>query len=187
MRAVILSVLLVGCGGPAFAPTERLAAEQPDTGTADSGLPEADPVDTGQPDTAREAAPDACATTGTGALGHLGCPCSIPYELACNGNAQAIATICTGGVWTLNQQCEPGYCDSAPGEATQGLCRQAAPGCQDVAPGTIVCITNDNARVYQTCGPDLVSYAGAEGYCPVACVPVADAGVGNVYPPGVCK
>ena len=188
MKTIILTMALASCGGSAFAPAEQQAvtsdaavgAPMPEAGPSDAGQP-----DTFQPDVAREAAPDAaCDTTGTGVIGLLGCPCTKPAELACNGNAQGISTVCTNGVWLMNQQCAPGYCDTAPGEGTQGLCKQAAPGCQDLAPGSIICITNDSVRVYATCGPDLVT--SVESYCPVACVPLPDAGPG-LYPPGMCR
>jgi hypothetical protein len=118
---------------------------------------------------------DLCEASGIGALGVLGCPCSSSGKLACNGNAQAVALICSQGIWTVNQTCEG-----------SNFCRQIDPLCEDAASaGRNVCATPTSVA---QCGPDRVSHApgqtcsGAtptclDGAC-VACAPSSTAPCG---------
>lgn len=95
-----------------------------------------------------------CTSNGTGVVALLGCPCSAPGSLACNGNAQAVTLICSGGTWTHNQTCMAGnLCDSRMG-ISAGTCQPIVPACASATPGQPYC---DAATSIARCGPDLVS------------------------------
>src|SRR5258708_36283880 len=49
---------------------------------------------------AMDASPTQCTPQGTRALGKLGCPSTSPGDLPCNGNAQKLSLVCSGGSWT---------------------------------------------------------------------------------------
>jgi len=122
-----------------------------------------------------DAGQDACATNGgTGAIGTLGCPCSTAGEPACNGNAQKLTLLCTGGVWVPDGTCASGQlCDSQPG-ANQGTCQPIDPPCTNATPGQDIC---SNAMTAVQCGPDLVSDSPVATCTNQACVSGACAGV----------
>jgi cysteine-rich repeat protein len=82
--------------------------------------------------------------------------------LACNGNAQKLRLICSGGVWAQNGQCgENDNCNSAT-----GACSPILPGCVGRTAGFAYCDFASPAPAYQdvrkTCGPDLVTNATTE-------------------------
>ena len=115
-----------------------------------------------------------CTASGSNAVAILNCPCSSPGKLACNGNAQPVALICSQGSWTLNQTCSgTNLCDSLV-----GTCQPIDPLCQGATAGQTVC--DGSANVVQ-CGVDRVSHtmvescAGAAPTCLtgtcVACMP----------------
>ena len=118
--------------------------------TGDATVDVADALTADVPDAGSEA----CAPSGTGKVGTLGCPCSPSGALGCNGNAQKVTLICSGGVWTLNQTCPSGLlCDTASG-LNQGTCQPIDPPCTSASPGQDVC--GSGTTVVQ-CGADLVS------------------------------
>jgi hypothetical protein len=95
-----------------------------------------------------------CTANGTGVVALLGCPCSAPGSLACNGNAQAVTLICSAGTWMHNQTCMAGnLCDSRMG-VSAGTCQPIVPACRNATPGQLVC---DPSTSVAQCGPDLVS------------------------------
>jgi formylglycine-generating enzyme len=97
---------------------------------------------------------DACAPSGTGAVGTIGCPCVGSATLACNGNAQRVILMCSGGVWAESSTCPSAQnCDTTPG-ASQGTCAPIEPLCALASPGDKVCF---NGTTVVQCGPDLVS------------------------------
>src|SRR5580704_2376416 len=133
------------------ASSDALASETGADGSNDSG----------------DAAVDLCKPTGTGALGTLGCACSTPGELACNGNAQKVALVCSGGSWTLLQVCGAGEnCESTSGP-NQGLCAPIDPLCASATSGSVVC---GSPSTTVTCGPDLVNHVAAATCTGQVCV-----------------
>ncbi len=114
-----------------------------------------------------------------------GSPCPSAGAVACNGNAQKVMLLCTGGLWSVASTCANGQnCDSRPG-ATQGTCAIIDPACAGASPGDRVCSTN--ADVVQ-CGPDLVSHSDVKtcagqaclaGDCAGACSPGSTQCAGN--------
>ncbi len=118
---------------------------------------------------------DACTPNGTGAVGILRCPCSGSGSLACNGNAQKLTLICSGGTWASNGTCGSGQlCDSAVG-VNQGTCQSVDPNCTNASPGDDVCSNAMTAVV--RCGPDLVSDSPIATCTNQACVNAACTGV----------
>ncbi len=117
---------------------------------------------------AGDAGQDACAASSdAGAVGTLGCPCSTTGEAACNGNAQKLALLCSGGVWVPDGTCASGQlCDSRPG-SNQGTCQPIDPVCASASPGQDVCSTSTTAV---QCGPDLVSHSPVATCTNRACV-----------------
>ena len=116
-------------------------------------LPEAGAPD-GSMDGAKDAGAAGCARdAGTGAVAVVGCKCSSPGELACNGNAQKLPLVCLGGVWTAGPPCALGdNCVSNPGP-NQGICAPIDAVCAAATPGEKVC---GSLTTIVTCGPDLV-------------------------------
>lgn len=115
--------------------------------------------DAGAQDSSTDGAKDSGAGTGcahdggTGALGTVGCKCTSPGELACNGNHQKLPLVCIGGVWTAGQPCIIGYnCVSTPGP-DQGTCAAIDTACANAQPGQAVCAS---ANTIVECGPDLI-------------------------------
>jgi hypothetical protein len=97
---------------------------------------------------------------GNGAVGLLGCSCSKAGELACNGNAQKLSLVCSGGLWTFLTACQPGFnCNTTKG-ANQGLCEAIDPLCASAKPGQVVC--NGVTQVL-TCGDDLLASEDTAG------------------------
>jgi hypothetical protein len=158
-------------------PTGRRGAE---AGSSDEGadgtgvtLPEADASDAGASDSSK-AGYDACMPSGTGAVGTLGCPCSPPAALACNGNAQKDTLVCSGGTWANNGTCGSGQlCDSQSG-VNQGICQPIDPPCVSATPAEIVC---SNSVTVVQCGPDLVSDSPIQTCMNQVCVSGACTGV----------
>jgi hypothetical protein len=157
--------------------SDAAAAE---SGSADSGIVsdagDAALVEAGTDSS--DASQGACSpNAGTGAVGTLGCPCSTTGEPACNGNAQKLALLCSGGVWVPDGTCPSGQlCDTASG-ANQGTCQPIDPNCASASPGQDVC---SNATTVVQCGPDLVAdspvatctnQACESGACTGVCAP----------------
>ena len=94
----------------------------------------------------------------------LGCPCSS--GVACNGPAQKLRLICTGGEWKANSACLASEnCVSA-----DGSCATIVPACAGKTKGYAYCEGVDTLR---TCGDDLVTAASktCAGVCSAgACV-----------------
>ena len=105
-------------------------------------------------------------------------PCSTPGALACAGNNQSVALVCSGGIWQVSQVClATQACDSRPGPM-QGTCRDLHPECTDRHPGEGYCL-DETTRM--ACGPDNVTLEPEEctgscfndacdnrpNYCPV--------------------
>src|ERR1700722_6885741 len=104
--AASFGLLLVGCSsGPSSSSSPTDAGST--VGNADATVGADAATDSQSPGAdaavADAAIPDACAPAGTGAVGALGCPCSSPGQLGCNGNAQKVTLICSGGAWAYNQ------------------------------------------------------------------------------------
>jgi cysteine-rich repeat protein len=86
----------------------------------------------------------------------LGCPCSSPGTLACNGAHQALRLKCTAGVWVDNTTCVVGQnCDQG-----DGLCHTIIANCQT---SSTYC---SDGNTQQTCNADLTATT------PTACVGV---------------
>ena len=155
-----------------------------DSGSADSGIVsdggDAAAIEAGADSS--DAGQDACvANTGTGAIGTLGCPCSTTGEAACNGNAQKLALLCSGGVWVPDGTCPSGQlCDSQFG-SNQGTCQPIDPLCASASPGQDVCATSTSSV---QCGPDLVSHVPVATCVNQACV---SGGCTGVCTPGVTQ
>ena len=182
--------LVAGCSSPSAPPPGDDAAGQDATVPGDGGavfdaggglldaavvdatMSDASAVDSSSGDAGSGG--DACAPSGAGALGVLGCPCSSPGQLACNGNAQKVTLICNAGTWTYSQTCPVGdNCNSGSG-LNQGLCLAIDPLCASAVPGQNVC---SNATTVVQCGPDLVSDLPVETCTNQTCVSGACAGV----------
>ncbi len=118
-----------------------------------------------------------CASSGTGAIGVVGCPCTSPGALACSGNAQKVTSVCSGGAWSYASTCPRGQnCDSTVGP-NQGTCAAIDALCASASPADTLC--SDSTTVVQ-CGPDLLSHSTVQtcpvpacdgGTCTNACVP----------------
>ena len=93
---------------------------------------------------------------GCGSTPALGCPCSSPGTLACNGAHQALRLKCTAGVWVDNTTCLTAQnCDQS-----DGLCHAIIANCQT---STTYC---SDGNTQQTCNADLTATT------PTACVGV---------------
>ncbi len=115
-----------------------------------------------------------CEPADSGLLGTLGCPCSTPGALACNGRAQHVVLLCENGVWTASTLCPADQlCDSQLG-LSAGTCLPIDPNCADAGPGQDVCTS---LTTFVQCGPDLVSDSPAGTCTSSACVGGACSGV----------
>jgi hypothetical protein len=100
-------------------------------------------------------APAGAAGTGgiapVGHVGTLGAACSPPASLACAGNFQKVALVCSAsGAWEVNQTC-PGtqVCDTRAG-LTAGSCQEQAAECLGHEPGYTACMRS----AMRTCNAD---------------------------------
>ncbi len=90
---------------------------------------------------------------GSGAIGTVGCKCTTPGALACNGNAQKLPIVCLGGVWTAGTPCAIDHnCVTTLGP-NAGICAPIDTACAGAMPGQQVC---GSINTIVTCGPDLV-------------------------------
>jgi hypothetical protein len=132
--------------------------------------------DADRADAVVESGPDVALACDAGAsgVGMIGCACAPSGALACGGNGQTVATVCTGGAWAYRTTCSSGeVCDTTTG-ATEGTCAMADPLCATAHPGENVCKTD--TTVVQ-CGPDLLTDSPVKTCVAQACVSGACSGV----------
>jgi alpha-tubulin suppressor-like RCC1 family protein len=80
----------------------------------------------------------------------LGCQCSTPGALACNGADMKLSVTCTGGQWVTGMTCSSAQnCDE-----TDGTCHNIVTQCVGQVPGFTFCGPSDTPT---TCGPDLTT------------------------------
>jgi alpha-tubulin suppressor-like RCC1 family protein len=80
----------------------------------------------------------------------LGCQCSTPGALACNGADMKLPVTCTGGQWVAGTSCSSAQnCDE-----TDGTCHNIVTQCVGQVPGFAFCGPSDTPT---TCGPDLTT------------------------------
>jgi hypothetical protein len=104
---------------------------------------------------AETSAPASCAAKGTGAVAVPGCACSALAERACAGNAQTASLTCSGGVWTIAEQCYGNQvCDTIAG-ADQGNCTPIDPYCETLTSGQSLCV---DVRTLMHCNADLTTH-----------------------------
>jgi len=176
--AAVSMSFLPACASLAGLTGSDASTERPRDASTDEpsdALAEHDHVTALQPDAKGDH--QTCTGSGTGAVATLGCPCSSPGTLACNGNAQKVGLICSSGTWALSQTCPVGQnCNTETG-TNQGICATIDPLCADAGPGQTVC---SNATSVVTCGRDLVNDSPSKtcddqvclgGVCAGACSP----------------
>ena len=152
----VVSVALCGCS----------SLEGLTDGAGDAARPDATDARTdldvragqGEPDHADEHAgtddAQSCTESGSGVVATLGCPCASAGTVACNGNAQKVTLICSGGAWAVNQTCPfDELCDTQVG-INHGTCGTIDPNCVGASPGQYVC---GDATSVVACGPDLLT------------------------------
>lgn len=107
------------------------------------------------------------AGTGGGVTGVVEEPestCSTAGALACAGNNQQVALVCSGGVWEISQVCPASQaCDTAPG-VSQGTCKDRHEDCDGLSPGGGTC-SGDTTLI--SCGVDNLTLEEVE--CTGAC------------------
>jgi cysteine-rich repeat protein len=124
------------------------------------------------------------ANTGCTGTPALGCACSLPGQLACNGTAQKLKLACSGGIWIANGN----PCLSSENcDQSDGTCKPIISGCSGHANGFVFCDATV-VDLRHTCGPDLVTTTDftCAGVCSAGVCQAARCGDGKVEAGEVC-